>query len=182
MSKCPDARDCLHDLVVPAMSQIWSLVDFKLFYIGTVSPNDDSVVCKHGPRECLGNSISLCTQELYGNSSKISLGFTNCLIKDYQKIPARELVQDCALEHAVDFEKVNKCLSEDGRGDELLRKSVLASKERGVKLSCTVRLDEDVWCVRDGGEWKQCGSHGPDVKTLVKEVQKRAAADDQKSE
>lgn len=34
MSKCPDARDCLRKLVVPAMEQISDKVDFKLSYIG----------------------------------------------------------------------------------------------------------------------------------------------------
>lgn len=34
MSKCPDARDCLQQLVVPAMVQISEKVDFKLSYIG----------------------------------------------------------------------------------------------------------------------------------------------------
>lgn len=34
MSKCPDARDCLHDLILPAMQQVSSKVDFKLSYIG----------------------------------------------------------------------------------------------------------------------------------------------------
>jgi hypothetical protein len=34
MSKCPDARDCLQKLVVPAMEQIHDKVDFKLSYIG----------------------------------------------------------------------------------------------------------------------------------------------------
>lgn len=35
MSKCPDARDCLHDLVLPAMVNISDYVDFKLSFIGT---------------------------------------------------------------------------------------------------------------------------------------------------
>lgn len=34
MSKCPDARDCLHDLVLPAMVNVSHFVDFKLSYIG----------------------------------------------------------------------------------------------------------------------------------------------------
>ena len=34
MSKCPDAKDCLQLLVVPAMVQISDKVDFKLSYIG----------------------------------------------------------------------------------------------------------------------------------------------------
>jgi hypothetical protein len=34
MSKCPDAKDCLQMLVVPAMEQISDKVDFRLSYIG----------------------------------------------------------------------------------------------------------------------------------------------------
>lgn len=35
MSKCPDARDCLHDMILPAMQNVSHKVDFKLSYIGT---------------------------------------------------------------------------------------------------------------------------------------------------
>ena len=34
MSKCPDARDCLRDFVVPAMEKIVDMVDFRLSFIG----------------------------------------------------------------------------------------------------------------------------------------------------
>ena len=34
MSKCPDARDCLKDLIVPAMEEIADMVDFSLSFIG----------------------------------------------------------------------------------------------------------------------------------------------------
>lgn len=34
MSKCPDARDCLQQLVVPTMEKVSDKVDFKLSYIG----------------------------------------------------------------------------------------------------------------------------------------------------
>lgn len=34
MSKCPDAKDCLHNLVLPAMQNVSHMVDFKLSYIG----------------------------------------------------------------------------------------------------------------------------------------------------
>lgn len=33
MSKCPDARDCLRQLVVPAMEQVSDMVDFDLSFI-----------------------------------------------------------------------------------------------------------------------------------------------------
>ena len=34
MSKCPDAKDCLHDMILPAMQNISDKVDFTLSYIG----------------------------------------------------------------------------------------------------------------------------------------------------
>jgi hypothetical protein len=34
MSKCPDAQDCLQQLVVPAMEKISDKVDFQLSFIG----------------------------------------------------------------------------------------------------------------------------------------------------
>ena len=34
MSKCPDAKDCLRDLVVPAMEKVVDKVDFRLSFIG----------------------------------------------------------------------------------------------------------------------------------------------------
>ena len=38
MSKCPDAKDCLRDLIVPAMESIVDMVDFNLSFIGTWVP------------------------------------------------------------------------------------------------------------------------------------------------
>lgn len=51
MSKCPDARDCLRQLVLPTMQRVIDKVDFTLSYIGTPTEND-GVACKHGPEEC----------------------------------------------------------------------------------------------------------------------------------
>ncbi|KAI0417985.1 hypothetical protein F5X98DRAFT_132193 [Xylaria grammica] len=124
ISKCPDTRDCLRELLLPAMIQVHEKVNFTLTYIGTPTEND-GVECKHGPEECLGNIIELCAHRLYPDP-KIWLGFTMCLTKDYKAIPERELVEDCALEHAVDFEKLNDCATRDdgGFGMGMLRESV----------------------------------------------------------
>lgn len=35
MSKCPDARDCLREMVLPAMQRVGNKVDFTLSFIGT---------------------------------------------------------------------------------------------------------------------------------------------------
>ena len=40
MSKCPDAKTCLEELVVPAMEQVVDMVNFRLSYIGSVDDND----------------------------------------------------------------------------------------------------------------------------------------------
>lgn len=114
-----------------------------------------------------------------------SLGFANCLINDYREIPSRPLVHNCALEHGLDFESINSCASredddfenpsdptpENPSGIALLRQSVRHTRDVGVTKSCTVRLDETIWCIRDNGQWKDC-AHGSDVSTFVQEVER----------
>ncbi|KAI9808842.1 MAG: hypothetical protein M1826_004046 [Phylliscum demangeonii] len=180
MSKCPDARDCLADLVLPTMERVGEKVAFRLSFIGSASDRDDSVICKHGPGECLGNMIELCAAHLYDSQPMIYLGFVMCLTRDYGRIPDQDLVMDCALEHAVDFERLNQCVSSTGgEGDDgkdgqggmaLLRESVARSERAGVTKSCTIRLDGKIRCVRDGGEWMQCDG-GHTVSELVRSVE-----------
>ncbi len=43
--------------------------------------------------------------------------------------------------------------------------------QAGVTKSCTVRLNEEFYCVRDDGEWKDCPS-GPGVDGLVSAVER----------
>ena len=45
MSKCPDAKTCLEELVVPAMEQVVDMVDFRLSYIGSIDDNDTLRTC-----------------------------------------------------------------------------------------------------------------------------------------
>ncbi|KAJ4416240.1 hypothetical protein N0V85_002364 [Neurospora sp. IMI 360204] len=172
MSKCPDARDCLRELVLPAMQRVYTKVNFTLSFIGTPTNGDDGVACKHGPEECLGNIIELCAQKLYPDP-KSFLGFTMCLTKNYDEIPQRSLIEDCALEHAIDFDELNKCATQDdgALGIGLLRDSVKRSADAGVTKSCTVRLDNEIFCIRDGGQWSDC-PHGSSVNDLVLAVEK----------
>ncbi|GKT93329.1 gamma interferon inducible lysosomal thiol reductase [Colletotrichum tofieldiae] len=174
MSKCPDARDCLRDLVLPTMMKAQDKVNFTLSYIGTPTEND-GVDCKHGPSECMGNIIELCAAHLYPDP-KINLGFTMCLTREYSAIPDRTLVEDCALEHAIDIKALNDCATEDdgGFGVGMLRDSVRRSKNAGVTKSCTVRLNEEFYCIRDDGQWKDC-PHGSGVNDLVIAIEKLLA-------
>ncbi|KOS18383.1 Gamma-interferon-inducible lysosomal thiol reductase [Escovopsis weberi] len=129
MSKCPDARDALQQLVIPVMQRVYDKVDFTLSYIGRSTAND-GVSCLHGPSECMGNILELCARELYPDP-KINLGFVMCLSKDYQDIPDRSLIADCALEHAVSLEDLNECATRDdgAHGLELLHNSVKHSAD-----------------------------------------------------
>ncbi|KAK4189295.1 hypothetical protein QBC35DRAFT_514171 [Podospora australis] len=172
MSKCPDAKDCLRDLVLPTMQKVLDKVNFTLSFIGTPTEHDDGVACKHGAEECLGNIIELCAQRLYPDP-KTYLGFVMCLTKDYTHIPQRSLIEDCALEHAIDFNVLNDCATKDDGafGQNMLRGSVKRTAAAGVTKSCTVRLNNEIYCVRDNRQWKECPS-GPSVNDLVIAIQK----------
>ncbi|KAI1939510.1 hypothetical protein LOZ58_004059 [Ophidiomyces ophidiicola] len=191
MSICPDAKYCFQDLIVPAMEKVHDKVDFKLSFIGNVSDSTSDVACKHGPKECVGNMLMLCAANLpFPCDQKTksdcktptirSLGFANCLLRDYKNIPDRDLVEGCALEHGIDFKELNKCASsqsdqKDGElsGLALLRESCRRSQQVGAVKSCTVRVDEKKWCVLDGGDWKECQKEGAEtVGGLVKEIER----------
>lgn len=96
-----------------------------------------------------------------------------CLTRDYHSIPQKSLVEDCALEHGIDFAQLNACTVEDngGTGMGMLRDSVRRSREAGVTKSCTVRLNEEIYCIRDGRKWINCPS-GPGVNDLVIAIEK----------
>lgn len=124
----------------------------------------------HGQTECLGNIVELCASHLY-RDPKQYLGFTMCLSNDYADIPSSNLLQDCALEHGMDFGRLNQCISEDDgeRGVNMLKKSVQRSADNNVTKSCTVRVNNKIYCIRDGGKWIDC-EQGADPKTLVDEI------------
>jgi hypothetical protein len=153
----------------------------------------------HGPTECIGDMLMLCAANLPFSQETSAdqvatlqtppvryLGFSNCLISNYEDIPDRSLVEQCALEYGIDFEALNECVSQQddnpNKGDQndrlsgvaLLRKSARHSADLGVKTSCTVRVDDTVWCVRDGGAWKDCaqGGEGSQVSVLVEQIEK----------
>lgn len=170
MSKCPDARDCLKMLVLPAMQVQHSKVDWTLSFIGKTT-SDDGVDCPHGPAECMGNIIMLCAAELYPDP-KMSLGFTMCLERNYAQIAQKELIEDCALEHAIDVKVLNECASrENGAyGMQKLQESVQRTAKAGVIKSCTVRLGGQNYCIRDMGQWKDC-PHGFTPDDLIRDIE-----------
>ena len=115
----------------------------------------DQLSCMHGPSECLGNIILLCAAQEYPDP-KMYLSFTRCLTHDYAHIPERDFVESCAMDSGIDFSKINKCISDEGHGSELLRDSFIRSHDNNVTKSCTVRLNGKFRCIRDGGKWYDC--------------------------
>lgn len=117
-----------------------------------------------------------------------SLGFANCLVSSYSYIPDRSLVEDCALEHGISFEALNHCMSrvmetppseddnpEKPSGLALVRRSFQHSMDVNATKSCTIRLDEKIWCVRDDGHWSDCGrteAKRSDVGVVVDETER----------
>jgi hypothetical protein len=93
------------------------------------------------------------------------------MISDYQQIPQRDLVENCAREHGLDFQQLNSCISEEGEGIDMLRDSIIRSQDNNVTKSCTVRLAGEVRCIRDGGEWYDCPG-GSSVDDLVRDINK----------
>lgn len=171
ISKCPDTRDAMRQLILPVMQRVYDRVNFTLSYIGRPTAND-GVECMHGPEECMGNIIELCARELYPDP-KISLGFVMCLTRDYQDIPDRSLIEDCALEHAIDFQALNECATADdgAYGLGLLRNSIQRTTEAGVTKSCTIRLNNEIYCIRDDEQWIDC-PNGPGVNDLIIAIEK----------
>ena len=129
--------DCLRDLIIPTMERVASKVDFTLSFIGTLT-EPDGVACKHGPAECVGNTIELCAARLYPDP-ELYLGYTMCLANDYENIPGQELVERCALEHGLSFNNIMKCASDENRlKSGMLKASVTRSMDANVSISCTV--------------------------------------------
>lgn len=116
--------------------------------------------------------VELCAAHLYPDP-KIYLGFVMCMTRQYEDVPKQSLVEDCALEHSISMDALNRCTDKD-EGEfatKMLRSSFNHTANAGVTKSCTVRLDNEIRCIRDDGEWKSC-EDGSSVEDLVADVLK----------
>lgn len=114
--------------------------------------------------------LELCAAHHYPNP-KIYLGFVMCMTNQYEDIPSRELVQECALEHGMSFDKLNDCTAAEGGSlsVDMLRTSFNRTAALGIDKSCTVTVNNDVFAIRDGGEWKNL-KNGSSAVDLVDEI------------
>ena len=100
------------------------------------------------------------------------------MINDLKHIPEKSLVESCALEHGLAFDKLNDCASKDegAYGLDLLRQSIARTAQANVTKSCTVRLNENVRCIRDGGKWKECDA-GETPEDLIRDIDDASGAE-----
>ncbi|KAE8361304.1 hypothetical protein BDV27DRAFT_160818 [Aspergillus caelatus] len=169
-SRCPDARDCLQKLVAPAYWQVEDKVDFRISYVGEVweKPRRE-VTCQHGMNECKGNKLLVCSEK-HADSIGDALDFNTCVLSDYERVPDEGLIKECAQEHNIDYQQISDCANRE-EGLELLISSVERSVAVNANASCTVRVDDNVWCSRDNYEWKCPPGRGV-VENLVEEIRK----------
>ena len=78
------------------------------------------------------------------------------------------------MEYGIDFPTLNACISDEGEGIDLLRASIERSRDAGVTKSCTVRLNNSIRCIRDGGVWSDCDG-GSTVSDLVADIEREYA-------
>lgn len=96
-----------------------------------------------------------------------------CLIKDYCYIFQCGLIEDCVFEYVIDFDKFNECVIKDDGvyGMGMFRSSVRRILVVGVMKSCIVCFNEEIYCVCDNGQWKEC-FYGFSVNDFVIVIEK----------
>lgn len=104
-----------------------------------------------------------------------------CQTRSMYEIPdnfvtcARELdLDDAAIRWCVtmsvgDDVLIPRRCAEDEDGRHLMAKSVQYIQSLGVKKSCTIRLQHESYCIRDGGIFHK-GCKGPRVDLLIRDV------------
>lgn len=146
------------------------ILSLKPTYIGKPDDANAGMACMHGPDECLGDILELCAYEDYKDNPKIWLGFIHCMGQNYRKIGDDEFVHGCAKDYGIDFENLQECAAstDPDRGMELLRTSARRAQQLGIQTSCTITINHEKACTRDGGQWKDCTGKPDD---LVQEIQ-----------
>ncbi|EPQ59906.1 hypothetical protein GLOTRDRAFT_24398, partial [Gloeophyllum trabeum ATCC 11539] len=175
MSRCPDALLCesVFDRVVTVVPD---KIDFNLSYLGKLNDSepDFGVTCMHGPDECAGNIQQLCVAK-YQPLAKW-WQFVQC--NNYQgrpQIGKPEVALKCAKAAKIEWEgsDIAGCAGSDASGKaeegiELLRQSVKETERLNIKKSCTIMINGNKVCVRDGA-WKECEA-GHDPKDFIRQI------------
>jgi len=175
MSKCPDAAYC-EATFAPALYQLSPILDLSFDYIAQrdTAVTLANITCPHGEGECEGNRQQLCAQ-LLSSPHPLTLqylNFTTCQAASYRTVPTNAI--ECAQQAGFDADKLQSCVSSVGQ--QLLLDSVNYSRARNQSVSCSVLVDNNMWCQRDS-TWKQC-NEGTTGDSLITAVCKRYRGSD----
>jgi len=149
MSICPDAVFC-ENTFSDVLEQVGEIVELTTQYIATITGS--SFTCKHGDRECEGNRVQLCARAEYPDPAQW-FNFILCQDERYQLIPAN--TESCANNLHLNATTITSCASSE-RGSELLRTSIALTDSRSITKSCSVVINNQLVCIRDGGQWYSC--------------------------
>jgi len=160
MSRCPDAMLC-ESVFNKVLQSVGDKVDISLTFIGklNLSEPDYGVTCMHGPEECAGNVQELCAAKYHPASQWWN--FVQCQNfqgRDHIGLP--ETAAHCATSVGIDWESgdAGRCAGQDGKGEEgvgLLQQNVQDTADMGIKKSCTIMINGETVCIRDG-TWYSC--------------------------
>ncbi|GBF94189.1 hypothetical protein Rsub_07176 [Raphidocelis subcapitata] len=167
MSQCPDASFCEHAFE-RILKPIARIVEVRTWYIQ--QEKNGQITCKHGDAECAGNLAQLCVQaHAPPGRSYDFLRFLVC-VWDSGLAPGSPEARDRCLPAAFagapsapPRAAVEACIA-GAEGAALMRASAGTVAARGVVNSCTVALEGQPRCVRDGGEWRDCPGGSGDAE------------------
>jgi hypothetical protein len=166
MSKCPDAVYC-ESHMAPLLDELKYNINLRMHYIGS-KQEDGSWKCKHGDEECAGDLQQLCVQQYSKDYNRYNwlMNFILCNNKEgLDQTGSFATATKCLKETGVPFVEGTQmvaCMYSPGR-QAILESDFATTAALGVQTSCTVQVDGNTLCVRDGGEWKDCPV-GPDLK------------------
>jgi len=170
MSRCPDALLC-ESVFDDVLKEVGSKMSLEMTYIAKENKSDSEfgATCKHGRLECAGNVQQLCAAKHTERSHW--WGFIDCM--DYgskDKIGEDDTAQRCAKASGIDWEDsgLKECVEGD-EGIELFHQSIARTNELGITKSCTIIINGQVRCIRDG-TWYDCeeGHAAGDFVRIIK--------------
>jgi len=161
MSICPDAQLC-ESIFEDVLAEVGSITNLKTEYVASINA-DGSFYCKHGEPECEGNKQQLCAYQLYPNPN-IWFQFVNCQSTNYLLVP--DNAASCAAQTGIDYTSLSVCVNTIG--NTLFADSIRVTESRSITKSCSIVIEEEVICIRDGS-WYDCPG-GYSVDDFVRQI------------
>lgn len=141
MSKCPDWVD-IQKIFKEILEDIGEIVNITMGFIAVKADEYSTGFWSlHGQTEVIGNTITLCTDKIYGKKQAFDLA--DCMNKDLKLIPTN--LDKCAFYHGLNSKKIRTCaLGEEGR--RLNAEAVALSKKYNGVWCPTIYINNEFYC------------------------------------